>query len=222
MQTERENDLAREETQHAPPQAAPPPELPPASPRKAVVIVVMVLVVLALCGAASMLSRFRSARALAKESEIESVATVVVVHPVEERPDEELVLPASLQAYEESPIYARTSGYLLRWYKDIGSRVNKGELPLYRALAPNADERLIREFVLQMKLGHVTKSYFAEKFQVDVEDRFAAPLGALRDGGYLTTNGGSNELTLSRPALLRVDGLLHEFFLPEHRTDRIV
>ena len=161
MQTERDNDLTREETEHAPPQAAPPPELPPASPRKAVVIVVMVLVVLALCGAASMLSRFRSARALAKESEIESVATVVVVHPVEERPDEELVLPASLQAYEESPIYARTSGYLLRWYKDIGSRVNKGEL-LAEIDTPEVDQELSQaraarqQIVAQVELAKIS------------------------------------------------------------------
>ena len=46
--------------------------------------------------------------------------------PLAEKPDEELVLPGTLQAYDESPIYARTNGYLLRWYKDIGSRVNKG------------------------------------------------------------------------------------------------
>src|SRR5258708_29662826 len=39
----------------------------------------------------------------------------------------ELMLPAQLQAYVESPIYSRTNGYLLRWYKDMGSHVRKGE-----------------------------------------------------------------------------------------------
>ena len=38
------------------------------------------------------------------------------------------MLPGSLLAFEESPIYARTSGYLVRWYKDIGTRVNEGDL----------------------------------------------------------------------------------------------
>src|ERR1700721_1583463 len=61
-------------------------------------------------------------RALAKETERETVPTVAVINPVSEKPDEDLILPGSLQAYEESPIYARTSGYLVRWYKDIGSR----------------------------------------------------------------------------------------------------
>jgi multidrug efflux system membrane fusion protein len=66
---------------------------------------------------------------------------VTVVHPIAEKPDEELVLPATLQAYEESPIHARTSGYLLRWYKDIGSRVNKGDL-LAEIDTPEVDQEL--------------------------------------------------------------------------------
>jgi len=141
MLTEPDVNHSREESRHAPPQVTPPPELPAAPPRKAIVIVVLVLVVLALSGAASMLSRVRAGRALAKETEVDSVPTVVVVHPIAEKPDEELVLPASLQAYEESPIFARTSGYLLRWYKDIGSHVTKGEL-LAEIDTPEVDQEL--------------------------------------------------------------------------------
>jgi RND family efflux transporter MFP subunit len=128
MQNEPENSQSMAEPQRTPPEVTPPPELPAAPPRKAVIIVVLVVVVLVLSGAASMFSRFRAGRALAKETEVDSVATVAVVHPIAEIPDEELVLPASLQAYEESPIYARTNGYLLRWYRDIGSHVAQGEL----------------------------------------------------------------------------------------------
>jgi RND family efflux transporter MFP subunit len=141
MQKDLETDQATEESQHAPPQVMPPPELPAAPPRKAVIIIVLVVVVLAVGGAASMFSRVRAGHALAKETEIDSVPSVVVVHPTAEKPDEELVLPGSLQAYEESPIYARTSGYLRRWYKDIGSRVNKGEL-LAEIDAPEVDQEL--------------------------------------------------------------------------------
>ena len=130
-----------EELHRTPPQVTPPPELPPAPPRKAIIIVVLVILVLALSGGLSVLSRMRDAQALAKETDIDSVATVAVVHPVAEKPDEELVLPASLQAYEESPIYARTNGYLLRWYKDIGSRVAKGEL-LAEIDTPEVDQEL--------------------------------------------------------------------------------
>src|SRR5579864_2412856 len=141
MQTQPETIHSTEESQRTPPQVTPPPELPPAPPRKAVIIVVLVAVVLAVSGAASMFSRIRAGHALAKETEIDSVPTVSVVHPTAEAPDEELVLPASLQAYEESPIYARTSGYLLRWYKDIGSKVSKGEL-LAQIDTPEVDQEL--------------------------------------------------------------------------------
>jgi len=128
MPTEQQTIPMKDDQHNNPPQVTPPPELPAASPRKAVFIVLMVVLILALSGALSLFSRFRAGRALAKETEVDAVPTVVVVHPVAEKPDEELVLPASLQAYEESPIYARTSGYLQHWYKDIGSHVNKGDL----------------------------------------------------------------------------------------------
>src|SRR5580658_272051 len=141
MQTEPVNNQSAAESTHTPPEVTPPPELPAASPRTAVIIVVMVIVVLFLSGAVSMFSRFRAGRALAKVTEIDSVATVAVVHPIAEKPDEELVLPASLQAYEESPIYARTNGYLLRWYRDIGSHVAQGEL-LADIDTPEVDQEL--------------------------------------------------------------------------------
>ncbi len=141
MQTEPENSQSMIEPQHTPPQVTPPPELPAAPPRKALILVALVVVVLVLSGIASMFSRFRAGRALAKETEVDAVATVAVVHPIAEKPDEELVLPASLQAYEESPIYARTNGYLLRWYRDIGSHVNQGEL-LADIDTPEVDQEL--------------------------------------------------------------------------------
>lgn len=126
---------------HAPPQVTPPPELPAAPPRKALILVGLVILILLVSGGASVLSRIYAGRALAKETEVDSVATVTVVHPIAEKPDEELILPGSLQAYEESPIYARTNGYLLKWYKDIGSRVSKGEL-LADIDTPEVDQEL--------------------------------------------------------------------------------
>lgn len=141
MQTELGTKQSSPEAHHAPPQVTPPPELPPASPRKAIIAVVLVVVVLALSGALTMLSRIRTDHALAKETDVDAVPTVAVVHPIAEKPNEELVLPGSLQAYEESPIYARTNGYLLRWLKDIGSRVNKGEL-LADIDTPEVDQEL--------------------------------------------------------------------------------
>jgi membrane fusion protein, multidrug efflux system len=118
-----------------------PPELPPASPRTALMIVAVILLVLLIAGAITLWGHVSHEHALAKETERETVPTVAVVHPLAEKPDEDLVLPGSLQAYEESPIYARTSGYLVRWYKDIGSKVTKGEL-LAKIDTPEVDQEL--------------------------------------------------------------------------------
>jgi oxygen-independent coproporphyrinogen-3 oxidase len=97
-------------------------------------------------------------------------------------------------------------------------RVRQGQLPLYRALTPTAEERLIREFVLQLKLGRVRASYFDRKFDTDVKARFEAPLRVLSEAGFITVVG--DEIRLSREGLLQVDRLLHEFFLPQHRNAR--
>jgi oxygen-independent coproporphyrinogen III oxidase len=96
--------------------------------------------------------------------------------------------------------------------------LREGRLPLYRALTPTAEERLIRELVLQFKLGRVSRSYFQHKFGVDLLARFAEPLAVLQACGSLTLDG--DWLRLTRIGLLQVDRLVHEFFLPEHRTAR--
>ncbi len=97
-------------------------------------------------------------------------------------------------------------------------RINKGELPTFRALTPTPDERLIREFILQFKLGRNDANYYRQKFGAEVLTRFAEPIQRLKDWGFLTQEG--DMLYLSREALLQVDKLLHEFFLPEHNNAR--
>jgi RND family efflux transporter MFP subunit len=101
-------------------------------------VLAVVFLVLAIIGIAS---RFSARRALAKETEALATATVSVVHPKTEPPQQDLVLPSTLQAFIESPIYARTNGYLLKWYKDIGSHVHKGE-PLADIETPEIDQEL--------------------------------------------------------------------------------
>src|SRR5579864_3045732 len=95
--------------------------------RRGYVVAAIVAVVFLVAAIIGLASRFSERRALAKETETLAVATVGVIHPKVEPPQQQLVLPSTLQAYIESPIYARSNGYLLKWYKDIGSRVEKGE-----------------------------------------------------------------------------------------------
>jgi oxygen-independent coproporphyrinogen III oxidase len=98
------------------------------------------------------------------------------------------------------------------------ARLREGRLPLYRALTPTVEERLIREVALQFKLGRISRRYFQQKFGVDVLARFAEPVALLKSQGALVIDG--DWLRLSRDGLLAVDRLVHEFFLPEHRTAR--
>jgi oxygen-independent coproporphyrinogen-3 oxidase len=96
--------------------------------------------------------------------------------------------------------------------------VQAEQLPVYRALTPTEDERLIREFILQLKLGRTQVDYFQQKFDVDVRQRFAQPLRTIQDWGFGKVENGS--VVLNRDGLLQVDRLLHEFFLPEHKNAR--
>lgn len=98
--------------------------------------------------------------------------------------------------------------------------INARELPLKRAFRTSPEERMIREFILQMKLGRVELGYFVEKFGVDISRRFASQLEHLSAEGLLSVS--DTEVRLSRDGLLCVDTLLHEFFLQQHRTSQIV
>ena len=98
--------------------------------------------------------------------------------------------------------------------------INAGQRPIKRAFRTSREELMIREFILQMKLGRVVLGYFSEKFGVDLAQRFAAQLGHLAAEGFLTVD--STHVRLSRDGLLCVDTLLHEFFLSQHRTNKIV
>ena len=118
-----------------------PPELPPAPAGRAKVIVGIVLLVLLVAGLVTFLTRKSETDALAKETDAAAVPTVAIVQPKAETGDNDLVLPGNLQAYIESPIFARTNGYLLRWYRDIGSKVEKGEL-LASIDTPEVDQEL--------------------------------------------------------------------------------
>jgi len=118
-----------------------PHDVGPAPAGRAKILVGAVLLVLITAGVVTFLNRKSESDALAKETEAVSVPTVAVVQPQAEPGNDELVLPGNLQAFEESPIFARTNGYLLRWYKDIGSKIQKGEL-LAAIDTPEIDQEL--------------------------------------------------------------------------------
>lgn len=97
-------------------------------------------------------------------------------------------------------------------------RVQSGNLPVFRALTPSGEEKLIREAVLQFKLGSLDLQYFRDKFGVDLREQFPAALDYIRSTGNLTED--DNFLRLNIQGLLQVDRYVHEFFLPQHRDSR--
>tara|TARA_B100000925_G_scaffold11142_1_gene7912 strand:+ start:5433 stop:6392 length:960 start_codon:yes stop_codon:yes gene_type:complete len=98
--------------------------------------------------------------------------------------------------------------------------IEKGESTVRRALMTTDEERFLRELILQWKLGRVRPSYFKEKFGVDLSDRYAEILKQWKEEGDLVESG--EELSLTREALLRVDSMLHQLFLPQHQDARYV
>jgi oxygen-independent coproporphyrinogen-3 oxidase len=104
---------------------------------------------------------------------------------------------------------------------DVGpymTEVDAGELPIFRAYPTNNEERFIREFVLQLKLGHTRMRYFTEKYGIDPAVHLAAPLAVLVEQGFFSIVG--DEIRVSRDGLLQIDRLLHGFFLDHHRDAR--
>jgi RND family efflux transporter MFP subunit len=86
-------------------------------------------------------ARSVSGVALEKETRAAAIPSVDVVHPSLGSKSYEVVLPASVQGFIDSPVYARTSGYLLHWYADIGTHVKKGEL-LADIQTPEVDQQV--------------------------------------------------------------------------------
>lgn len=96
--------------------------------------------------------------------------------------------------------------------------VRRGDLPIGRALPTTAEERMIRELILQLKLGRVSQSYFREKFDVEIADRFNQQFSELERRKMVSRQG--DWLVLDRDSLLKVDVILHAFFLPQHQNAR--
>src|SRR5712664_597694 len=135
-------------------------------------ILFLVVIVLVLVGALTLLQRRSQYQALAKETETLAIPTVAIIHPSTEPPDEGLVLPGSMQAYVESPIYARTNGYLKKWYRDIGSRVRQGEL-LTDIDTPEVDQQLMQARAdlntakANARLSEITATRYGELIKTD-------------------------------------------------------
>ena len=102
------------------------------------IVVVVVLAVVVVLGIAS---RSRQESLLETENKQTSVTDVEIIHPTGSAVSDEIALPGNTQAFMDTPIYSRTSGYLKRWYFDIGAHVHQGQL-MAQIETPELDQQL--------------------------------------------------------------------------------
>ena len=110
--------------------------------RKGTLMVGIILMAL-LCAAIvyGIRSRATAENKLKHSTEEAAIPSVNIIHPSGGSAAQEIVLPGNTQAFTDTPIYARTNGYLRRWYVDIGSHVRKGQL-LAEIETPELDQQL--------------------------------------------------------------------------------
>jgi len=108
---------------------------------KILLVVVLVVLVTGFVVVRGIHSRIDAAAVVRDKTLEQSIPSVAVIHPKRGELKEEIVLPGNIQAFVDAPVYARTSGYLKKWYRDIGSRVKNGEL-LAEIDSPEVDQQL--------------------------------------------------------------------------------
>ncbi|HTU45953.1 MAG TPA: efflux RND transporter periplasmic adaptor subunit [Bryobacteraceae bacterium] len=143
-----------------------------ASRIRAILILVVVLGGVAALVASGILPRLRARQALRKQTTISAEPAVTVVHPQRANPAEEVVLPGNIQAFIDAPIYARTNGYLKKWYFDIGAHVKQGQL-LAEIESPEVDQQLqqaradLATNQADLKLAQITADRYVGLFKTD-------------------------------------------------------
>ena len=128
--------------------------------------------VLLLCGVAIFRIRSHESSALAATTTANIAEPVSVMYPQQRTASADISLPSTLQAFADSPIYARTNGYLAHWYVDIGTHVHTGQL-LAVIQSPEVDQELnqARAMLTQtqatLTLAQITAKRYQELIQTN-------------------------------------------------------
>jgi RND family efflux transporter MFP subunit len=143
------------------------PELRNAGPARGIVISIIVLAVVAAIVVSGIVPRIRAKDALRVETDELAIPIVDIIHPKPGAPQSEIILPGNMQAFIDSPIYARTNGYLKKWYVDIGARVKTGQL-LAEIETPELDRQLdqarsdLKTAQANLNLSQITEQRYEE------------------------------------------------------------
>ena len=139
---------------------------------KGFLFTLLLLLVAGLVVVSGILPRLRARQALIKETNASAAPAITVIRPSHGPSSEEVVLPGNIQAFVDAPVYARTSGYLKRWYFDIGAHVKQGQL-LAEIESPEVDQQLAqaREDVntaqANLQLAAITANRYTDLFKTD-------------------------------------------------------
>ena len=117
------------------------PEQKPISPKFAAIGALVLMVLAVVIAVLGIMSRKSADAVLADRTEQTAAPTVLTAPPTPGAPINTFMLPGNVTAFTDAPIYARTSGYLKKWYFDIGARVKKGQL-LAEISTPELDQQL--------------------------------------------------------------------------------
>jgi RND family efflux transporter MFP subunit len=144
----------------------------PGSKVTRVVMLLLIVVVVALVVIWGISSRRQANAQLSQETRDLAIPTVSVIHPKLGAPQQEIVIPGDMQPYAEAPIFARTSGYLKKWYADIGANVKAGQL-LAEIDSPEVDQQLqqaradLATSQANMNLAEVTAGRYKDLLKTD-------------------------------------------------------
>lgn len=126
---------ASERTRHADPPS------PPGGKVTRGIVLVLIVIGVALVVIWGISSRRKASAELSQETRDLAIPTVSVIHPKPGAPQQEIVIPGDMQPYTDAPIFARTNGYLKKWYADIGANVKAGQV-LAEIDSPEVDQQL--------------------------------------------------------------------------------
>ena len=181
--------------------------IPPAKaarPAWGVLIVVLIVGAAALAYAifTGITSRVKASESLDQSTRSNAIPTVIAVHPKASAGAEEIAVPGNMQAFIDTPIWARDSGYLKRWYVDIGGRVKQGQL-LAEIESPEVDRQLeqtradLGTAQANLKLSEVTAERYTNLFKTDSVSKQEVD-NAVQDQAAKRTAVTSSQANVSR------------------------
>jgi RND family efflux transporter MFP subunit len=164
--------LEEQQTQTTPSVVPPPSGERARSMRVLIILGFAAFFILAAAISTGLISRARANSELQRQTLHDSIPTVAVLHPQVTSGAQEVVLPGNMQAFMDTPIWARASGYLKAWYVDIGARVKQGQL-LAEIESPEVDQQLeqakenLNTSQANLKLSQITAERYTNLFKTD-------------------------------------------------------